>query len=456
MVKIRKSMTKTTAVFILSLASLAACTVYQPKPLSMPQALPKDTAHLLIDTAKVRLPTLASHRFDPSDGLDITEVAMLAVANNPQLKINRDDVGIARAQAFAAGLLPDPQLALNRDTPTSGGSDLTSAFGMGLTFDVNALLSHSAVKGSADATLRQADMNLLWQEWQVVAQARLLFVRNLQQQKLLAILQQQNALLTSRNERIQHAFDRGDVTVDVKNADLAAWYTLQTSINELTRQITKNRFELNALLGLAPEAQLELTGDSPLLVLDTQKIQNNFASMIERRPDLLALKAGYESQEQKFRQAVLAQFPVLSVGLTRARDTSNIYTSGIGITLSLPIFNRNHGNIAIEQASRLKLFDEYQLRINTANSEIQVILQDQQLLNQQLASARSGVLTLEKAASQAQDALNKGIIDLLSYTNIRSAWLSKQVEVNAIEQLLLEQQVAIQTLIGSVQSDANK
>ncbi len=50
------------------------------------------------------LPELAAHRFDPSDGLDIDEVAMLAVANNPDLKLSRDDLGIARAQAYSAGL----------------------------------------------------------------------------------------------------------------------------------------------------------------------------------------------------------------------------------------------------------------------------------------------------------------------------------------------------------------
>jgi len=32
---------------------------------------------------------LATHRFDPSDGLDLTEVAMLAVVNSPELRLNR-------------------------------------------------------------------------------------------------------------------------------------------------------------------------------------------------------------------------------------------------------------------------------------------------------------------------------------------------------------------------------
>ena len=42
---------------------------------------------------------------------------MLAVANNPDLRVARDDAGVARAQAFAAGLLPDPQISLSADHP---------------------------------------------------------------------------------------------------------------------------------------------------------------------------------------------------------------------------------------------------------------------------------------------------------------------------------------------------
>ena len=72
---------------------------------------PVDLHALNIDAGKMPLPELRTHRFDPDDGLDITEVAMLAVANNPDLRLARDDAHIARAQAFAAGLLPDPQIA---------------------------------------------------------------------------------------------------------------------------------------------------------------------------------------------------------------------------------------------------------------------------------------------------------------------------------------------------------
>ena len=109
---------------------------------------------------------------------------------------------------------------------------------------------------------------------------------------------------------------------------------------------------------------------------------------LNQRPDLQALQAGYRSQEEKFRGAVLAQFPALNVGLTRARDTSGLYSVGFGLTLSLPVFNRNRGNIAIEDATRKKLYDEYQNRLNGAYSEIALALENLPLLRSQLQRTR--------------------------------------------------------------------
>ena len=435
-------------ILLLFTAGLTGCATYHPAPLSTHSSATRDLTHIVVNASDMPLPELSAHRFDMSDGLDMTEVAMLAVANNPQLKLARDDSGISRAQAFAAGLLPDPQLGISRDTARNGGPGSTSAFNLGLSYDVNGLLTRSAGKRAAQATARQTDLNLLWQEWQVVSGARLLFVRNTAQQKLLAIMQQEHVLLAARYTAIGQAVEKGEVTLDAANLDLAALQTLETGINDLSRQINTNQHALNDLLGLAPETRLLLVGGADLPALDEAKIQQKIAHLAQRRPDLRALEFGYASQEQRLRMSILAQFPVLNVGLTRARDTSGLYTQGVGMTLSLPIFNGNRGNIAIEQATRQKLHDEYQLRINTAVTEITRILQDQKLLEQQLQNVEQGVATLGLAASNAQAAFDVGSIDSLIYTNLRNASLAKQAEAILIKQTLLEQRVALLTLLG--------
>src|SRR5579885_531750 len=94
--------------------ALAGCATYSPLPLDNPRTQ-RQIADITVSAASMPVQVLREHRFDPSDGLDVTEVAMLAVANNPDLRSQRDGERIARTQAFAAGLLPDPQLSYEHD-----------------------------------------------------------------------------------------------------------------------------------------------------------------------------------------------------------------------------------------------------------------------------------------------------------------------------------------------------
>jgi len=427
----------------------AGCASYRPEPLGTAPHMVRNVARIEVDAARMPLPALRSHRFDPADGLDIDEVAMLAVANNPQLKIARDRLGVARAQAFAAGLLPDPQLALTRDVPTNGGPGNSSAFSAGLSYDVNALLTRSARSAAASASARQVNLDLLWQEWQVVGRARLLFVRNVEQQRLLEILNQTRKLFEARYRHVAAALAQGNATLDASSADLAALQGAGRQIDELERQVRRNRIDLNRLLGLAPDAELRLVGGAALPALDAQQVKASLAQLARRRPDLLALEAGYRSQEERFRATVLAQFPALNVGITRARDTGNLYTQGLGITLSLPIFNGNRGNVAIERATRQQLHDDYRLRLDDATAEVYALLGDQVLLGEQLAGVKSALAALEQASSSAAAALAAGNLSELAFASVQSALLAKRVEAVLLEQRILEQRIAILTLAGT-------
>ena len=64
----------------LLLAALAGCASYRPLPLDDHPTAPASVQDIRIDRARLAFSSLRAHRFDPSDGLDATEVAMLAVA----------------------------------------------------------------------------------------------------------------------------------------------------------------------------------------------------------------------------------------------------------------------------------------------------------------------------------------------------------------------------------------
>jgi outer membrane protein TolC len=440
-------MRKAAFAFLL-VGALAGCAAYRPQALGTRSTLPDRIPDLTLDAGQMPLPELAAHRFDPSDGLDFTEVAMLAVVNNPDLEVARADAHIAHAQAFAAGLLPDPQVTFSADRPDPGQAATTTALSLGLSEEVIALLTRAPRRAAARLEARKTDLNLLWQEWQVVSQARLLFVRLTREADVMVVLRQNEALFADRYGRTRTALERGLLTLDAVTPFLTALQDVGRQIHDLERMMSQNRHDLNALLGLAPEVPVPLAGPPQPAELDDAAVAALLPDLPRRRPDLIALQAGYAAQEMRYRAAILAQFPSLTVGFTRARDTSDIRTTGLGVTLTLPVFSGNRGPIAVEGATREKLHTEYQQRLNAAESAVHRILAEQRINRRQLEDIDRGLADLERAAEKTGAAFRAHDIDALAFASLEAALLAKRVEKINLEEAILEQQVALQTLVG--------
>lgn len=132
----------------------------------------------------------------------------------------------------------------------------------------------------------------------------------------------------------------------------------------------------------------------------------------------------------------------------RARDTSSLYTTGFQINLTLPIFNRNRGNIAIETATRQRLHDEYENRLNQAYADIKRLQADRSILVDQLNGAEAALPALKQLSDAAQHALDAHDITLVSYTDDRMAWIARAVEVATLREALAEQDITLDTLLG--------
>jgi len=255
-------------------------------------------------------------------------------------------------------------------------------------------------------------------------------------------------LFAQRVNNNQIALDKNYISNDAWLPDATALQDIQKQSNDLERQINQTRHDFNSLLGLSPDAQVELKNEAALAELDEVAVVQNIAQLPAQRPDLLALRAGFDAQDERYRAALLAQFPSLTVGFTRARDNSGVYSNGIGVNLTLPLLNRNRGNIAIEQATREKLYDDYQQRLNSASSDIHKLLQDQHINLRQLNEIQTALIQYQATVDHADIAYQKNIVDTLVYSNAHSVLLTKQIEAISLQQSIMEQRIALQALIG--------
>ncbi|HEY3849740.1 MAG TPA: TolC family protein [Steroidobacteraceae bacterium] len=426
----------------LALAALSGCAGYSPHPLPAgPNLEAQATA-----TDEVR----------PHPPLDMNAVATLAVLNNPDIRAARAQTRVADTQAFAAGILPEPQFSGNTDVPYDRVTSPRDprypeyhAYGFALAIDVRALLTHASKRTAADAAYRQAREEMLWKEWQTVAEARTLYVAQSiagERRALLTPAADEYALAAARSQR---ALARHDVTLDQSGADVAALAVVRAQQGAADRDALNAAHALHALLGLSPDAVLSLEPLGPPQIPDRADVAAAGERLPTSRPDLRALREGYRSEEAQVRIAVLSQFPNVVVGITRARDVSDVHTNGGTISLNLPIFDGSRGDIAIQNATREQLRAEYQARLDQATADIWKLWDEIQELRSELDDLDNRLRTLQDDAGNSHRAFVAGNFPAASYFISVNALITAQSNRLDLLQNLWRDSIALATVTGT-------
>jgi outer membrane protein TolC len=327
-----------------------------------------------------------------------------------------------------------------------GGPGSIASLAGGLSQDIKGLVTLSYRKSAADQAAQQVDAQVLWQEWQTIAKARQLTVTLVEGAARLPLLESAARRTADLADRNRTALQRGDTTLTALVLDLGAAAAAGQQLADAERQRAQNLRDLNALLGLNDSVVLALPASVTVPSVDAEGVRRALESLSDRRPDLIALQLGYQSQETRVRGAILAQFPLLSLGVSGGHDNSDVRFAGPQMTMDLPIFNRNQGNIAIERATRQQLHDEFAARLIAARSEVTGMLADQEILERQLTAKREQQVALELSAERADQAYRAHDLDERAYLDAMNTRDAKSFELSSLTETILLQQLAIGTM----------
>lgn len=412
------------------LALLAAgCATYAPKALPTAPDLAAAPARLTADTARLRVGPLKTIRIDPADGLDPLEIAVLAVLNSPDLVAQRRAAKVSDAQVIAAGLLPDPQLSGAVDKPIAG-PDTQTAYSASVGLDLAGLLARTYAHRAAKLDARQADLNLLWSEWRTAQDARGLAATALAAEGRAVVLRQVSSLAADRYARSERALGDRDVTLQTVAADLAAKADAQTQLMTAEHDAQKARRDLNALLGLRADVMLPLVDRPPAADYDEAAVRQALATLPDRRPDLLALKAGYGAQDANLRKAILAQFPLNNLAAAYAKDPAGVVTEGLAATLVLPIFNGGRGEVRVQSATRDQLRAEYEARLDQTDAEVRNAERERAGAQRAVDLLSIDVPRLEALSAPLAAAYDRRDIDSQTYLTLSQNLLARRAELN--------------------------
>ncbi len=447
--------------FLFLTLTLTGCATYHPMPLDeamVDKALaPPALESIPIQATMIHHPLLRPVKFDLSDGLSPDEAAILAVIANPKLRAVRDQKGLAQAQLLQAGILPNPQFSYSLDIPMAGATGGTvKAYGLGLNYDIVSLLTHAAKVAASQNQAAAVDLDVAWQEWQVAQVARLHLFRLAILNRQLAVAQEEEKGLQENVATLKRALNLGYVTVISQSAAQATLQKVHTQLLTIAQQRAEERLALNEALGLPPEQQIPLAPSLNLPSLPLPVFKELMQGIQERRLDLLALKMGYQSQEERLREAIIAQIPKITIGFLHASDTTHVITTGFNIAIDLPIFDRNQGKVAIARATRQQLFDEYVSRLFTARADVARLLTDMAAVREQIKSVEESIATLKNLVQVYHRALLEGNADVVTYYNARDQLISQTIDLLTLKRTLADQTIALEIAAGTYLDNGEK
>ena len=429
------------------LLSLAACQTYSPEALTTdPAALSAPVAAVLArDAAAIDRPYLRPIALDFSKPLDANAIGVLAVIGNHDLRAMRVRANVADAQLFNARLLPDPTLSLGVDQVLAGPPAVDNLTGT-LGWAINELRTRGARIAQARAENRRVRLDLAWAEWQTAGKAEVQAARvvGLQRAAILAEANRRSAL--SLLDRMMRAAGRGDLPPDQLQAARLSASDAAARVRTIEKDLVTARFELTRLLGLNPDQVLNL---APAPVTEAPL---NAAALFQlaasQRLDLQALKAGYMSQEAAVRVAIINQFPTLDLSINTTRDTSKNFLLGPSVSLTLPLWNRNRGAIAVEKATRSALKAEYDARLYQTRAEIAAAVAALELARAQRAAILAELPAARRFAQASRRAADRGDIAQATAETAEQALRDKELLLAQADQDRAEQLVALQLLTG--------
>lgn len=423
---------------------LVGCAQYTARPLSAAAVgaalVVRPPSAFWVQRARVLLPSLPALIVRPEERLSPDLAAVVAVVADPALRALRRREAVAASQVLSAGLLPNPTFSYGIGVPVSGVG-LINAFRIGLGLPIRSLLTEAPRVRAAEFHAQAVDLTVAWEEWQVAARAKALVYK-------LLVGHQEGQLLTREIHSLGHTVEllsdaeaAGYATLGVAGAARLTLHQTELSRIVVRRRVALERLRLRAVLGLPAHAVLRLVGPRRSDNLAPSCLSGAFwtSGLAKRRLDLLALRRGYRSQNAVLRASLAAQFPAITVGLDRARDTSDVNTLGGGVSIELPFFNHNQGAIASARASRRALFHVYAARLFAARATIHQLLTRIRYVRLEMRSTRSSSRALGRLEILYHRALTKQRIAALTYYQL----LGKAVNARL---LLLQDQARLDQL----------
>lgn len=308
-----------------------------------------------------------SRYYDSSNGLSADDAVGYALAHNGELAAFRSEVEAARGLVQQASLRPNPQLEIERKDQVNG-SDNDTMVGAMLPLELGGRRSARILVAQRELELKQS--LLADRERLLAAEVRAKFGEALGELLKLGFTED---LLTTTDQGYRLVAARvteGRTAPLEQNMVLVEVNRIRSMRENGQGKVEVAMLELRNFMGMRPEDPLRLRGDLDHLIEPVPSVVVAKDTALRERPDLRAARALEALAEARIVQArsqgrldasLTGKYELMNFGFPQQGFNSNgelvpiqgrFHSLAVGVTLDLPVRNRNQGSIAAAVAEK--------------------------------------------------------------------------------------------------------
>lgn len=360
------------------------------------------------------------------DAITVEQAVQMALEQNLDLKIQRQDLGMARGELLKAKVFSNPKLELQTENDNRFANEGEDGYSIGLsqTFFIGPKRRYRT--GIAGLNIGVANKGIENVQRLLIARAREAFYAVLLLQEKREVAQE----LIEINRRLvrltEGRFRQGYAPeLDVGLARIQLQQAQQSRV-QIEKDLSLARANLNLLLGRPAQAAFVAQGpfrDQEIQLDPFQLRQTAFS----QRADLKAQEAVLEAAAMEIDLAKAERIPDVTFSLDYRRERSRFHPHGnvpdtdrfvgVGVSLPIPLFDRKRGEIAQAWARRKRASLELSLRRAVIEKEIVNAATRVEVAQRTFKRFRDGILPLaedhfqltQRAYAQGQ----AGILDVM-------------------------------------------
>lgn len=364
-------------------------------------------------------PALGQDQIGVPQQLTLADALQIAMKNNPVLQRDRQNVAIANANVLQATKLPNPEFDINSESyplfepnPGSYWNNQELTFRVGQTIETAGKRSKRTRVAQQELTATGSDLDNTIRELKLELKLRYSTVALAKAQYGLA---QENLKQFDEIIQLNEArFKEGEISGLEINRVRAERLRFLTDVLDAELQLKNATAALLELLG-ASDLNAPLDVVDPLVSAGSPQLQLSElqAQALLTRPDLMAAQQRLERNRLDVQSQKAEAVPNLTPNFGYKRDFG-VNTAAFGVTLPLPLFNRNQGGVARASAQ----VEQQRYEVQRAQLAIR---RDVQHAYQSLETQANKVQSMEQtyvpsarsARDIAQQSYRLGALDLI-------------------------------------------